>query len=681
MLDISVIIVNYNVRDFLDNALVSIQKALPGLKGEIVVVDNASDDGSLEMLERKFPDVRVIANKQNLGFAKANNQALQQARGKYLLLINPDTLVQEDTLRVMIQFFENNPDVGLTTCKILRHDGSFALSCRRSFPSPWVAFTKLVGLAALFPKSKLFGKYNLTYLSPDESYEVDAVSGSFMMLRREVYERVGGLDEEYFMYGEDLDWCYRIQKAGWKIYYVPTTKIIHYHGESTKRSNIDELRTFYQAMHLFVKKHLSASLWTTVLLRLGIMIRAGIAFLGKTAKSFFMALMDMAVIAFSVWVGEYLYFGRTFNFPGYAYPTVFIVPAIVFVVVLFSAGVYTYRKLSLVRTVAAVAIGFFIISSLTYFFKNYAFSRAVVIISSVINLIALPGWRMIFKILSRGKGREEGRKGLFGRRTLIVGTDVSGQEVLRKLRTRLTEGYDVVGFIDINRRHLGEKIGGVKILGSVDNIGKVIQENKISEVIFSTDALSYTDILSIIGRSRDRSVNFRLVPTSLEVIIGKTHIDQLDDIPLVDIDYNIDRFSNRIVKRAFDIVLSIFLLLLVYPFVILKHALRSSTSAASRSALLQLPNVLKGAMSFVGPIVSKKAGEKNSPDIVNYGMNASLNGGLYLGKSGLTGLVQLRSESELTREEIERYNIYYAKNQSLLLDIEVLLKSLGRRQR
>ncbi|MEK7748968.1 MAG: glycosyltransferase family 2 protein, partial [Bacteroidota bacterium] len=246
-LQLSIIIVNYNVRDFLHHALISLRKATKGIRSEIVVVDNASDDGSTEMLRRRFPNVTLIASKQNLGFARANNLALKRARGAFLLLINPDTVVQEDTLRAMLEFFKNTPEAGLAGCKILNPDGTFQLACRRSFPTPWVAFTKIFGLSRLFPRSSWFGKYNLTYLSPEETYEVDAVSGSFMMLRKEVFEKVGGLDEEFFMYGEDLDWCYRIQQSGWKIYYAPLTQIIHYKGESTRRSSLDEIQTFYDA--------------------------------------------------------------------------------------------------------------------------------------------------------------------------------------------------------------------------------------------------------------------------------------------------------------------------------------------------------------------------------------------------------------------------------------------------
>ena len=163
-MDVSIIIVNYNVRDFLNNALVSVFQALEGIDGEVFVVDNASDDGSSDVVRQSFPNVRLIANNVNVGFAKANNQALAMSSGKYLMLLNPDTIVQEDTIRTLINFFEANGDVGMAGCKILNPDGTLQLACRRSFPTPWVAFTKVSGLSSLFGSTKLFGKYNLTYL-------------------------------------------------------------------------------------------------------------------------------------------------------------------------------------------------------------------------------------------------------------------------------------------------------------------------------------------------------------------------------------------------------------------------------------------------------------------------------------------------------------------------------------
>ncbi len=664
---LSVIIVNYNVRDFLHHALVSLQKAMRGIKGEIIVVDNASDDGSVEMVRRRFPSVTLIAEKTNLGFAKANNIALKRARGKYLLLINPDTLVQEDTLRVMIKFFDENPDVGLAGCKILNPDGTFQLACRRSFPTPWVGFTKMSGLSALFPNSRLFGQYNLTYLSPDESYEIDAVSGSFVMVRREAYEHVGGLDEDFFMYGEDLDWCYRIQQAGWKNYYVHSTKIIHYKGESTKRSNLDEIRTFYHAMRLFVKKHLSHTHFFTLLLGLAITISSRLAMLKAFLKPLRFALIDVFLVDLSVILGELLWFGKVFRLPVYAYPIIYTVPAVIVVASLYSAGVYTHRRMSITRTVLATVLGYVFVSALVFFFKDYGFSRGVTILSGILSTVLLPSWRLMLRVL--GKSVTEGRKSIFGRRTLVVGTDRAAQELLRRLRSRVSDGYDVRGFIDLNRKRIGEQIAGLSIVGSIDNIGKVIHDLKVSDVIFSTQALSYSDILSVISRTRDHSVNFHLVPNTLEVIIGKGSVDTLDELPLVQITYNIEKSSNRALKRAFDLAVSLLLLISVYPFVYFKRLIRET----SRSAfILQLPTVLAGRHSLVGPPAGITLRAHHADPDKEQG-RAGL--GLYLGKPGLTGLTQLQGNRSLTAEEQEQYNVYYAKNQSLALDIEILLKT------
>lgn len=273
MIDLSIIIVNYNVKEFLLNLLESINHATKDLNLEIIVIDNNSLDGSTQAVSKKYPNVIVIENKENVGFGSANNQGLEIAKGKYLLLINPDTIVKENTLILTIKFLEENPQAGLVGCKVLNPDGSLQLPCRRSFPGPWVSFTKVMGLSKLFPRSKLFAKYNLTYLDENESYEVDAVSGSFMMLSREAYEKVGGFDTDFFMYGEDLDICYRIQKAGFKVYYFSETEIIHYKGESTKRSKIDETKIFYNAMHLFVRKHFSSSFIVEAILQFGIVLR------------------------------------------------------------------------------------------------------------------------------------------------------------------------------------------------------------------------------------------------------------------------------------------------------------------------------------------------------------------------------------------------------------------------
>ncbi len=664
---LSVIIVNYNVRDFLHHALTSLQKGLRGIRHEIFVVDNKSDDGSVEMLRRSFPAVKVIHNAENVGFARGNNQALESARGKYILLINPDTVVQEDTISTMVRFFEENADVGLAGCKVLNPDGTFQLACRRSFPTPWVAFTKITGLARLFPRSRLFGKYNLTYLSPDESYDLDAVSGSFMMLRKQVYDKVGGLDESFFMYGEDLDWCYRIQRSGWKIYYVHSTKIIHFKGESTRRSDIDEIKMFYEAMHLFVRKHVRRSFFFSITLRTAITVVSWLAAVKEFLRPLAYAILDVALIVGGLMVAEILWLGRLFYYPAYAYPLVYTIPPLILVASLYSAGVYTHRRMSLSRTVLGVAAGYVVISALVAFFRDYAFSRMVILLSGVISLLTLPGWRLMFRLA--GRSAVEGRKTLFGRKTLVVGTEKDAQVLLKKIRTGAGGRYSVVGIIDTTRRRIGKLLDGVPIVGSLENVGKVIHELRISDVIFSTEKLSYRDILSVISRTGSRAVNFHLVPDTLEVIIGKASVDPLEEVPLVQISYNIERQWNRFVKRSSDLIIGAVLLISIYPFVYWKSATRDTLRLR---VIRGVPSVIAGRRSLVGP--PEVTRPQPAPKNLSHDM-------LYLGKPGLTGLVQLQGDRPLTETDIEQYNLYYARNQSFLLDLEILLKTALTRRR
>jgi GT2 family glycosyltransferase/lipopolysaccharide/colanic/teichoic acid biosynthesis glycosyltransferase len=656
--DVSVIIVNYNVRDFLHQSLLSIQKALKGIRSEIFVIDNASDDGSAEMVRRRFPHVQLIANTTNLGFAKANNIALKKARGKFLLLINPDTIVQEDTIRVMVEFLQNHPEVGLAGCKILNPDGSFQPACRRGFPTPWVAFTKIFGLSRLFPKTKLFGKYNLTYLNTGETYPVDAVSGSFMMVRKETFEQVGGLDESYFMYGEDLDWCYRIRQAGWRIFYVHSTQIIHYKGESTRRSSLDEIHMFYNAMHLFVEKHFQSSKFFNIILRLSIGVVSFAAFTTSALRPLKIAVFDFIAVTISLLIAEELWRGSLFRYPAYAYSIVFTIPAIIVVGCLYVAGVYTQRRMSISRSIGAIFLAYVFISALTAFFKNYAFSRMIVAISGVLSMGFIPGWRLVFRLVR--KTSAHGRGTLFGKRTLIVGTDKDAIGLQQKLRARIGEGYEIVGFVGTTHEQIGEILNGIPVVGSIDNVGKIVKEQKISDVIFSPTALSYTQILSVISRSREQVVNFHLVPTTMEVIVGKASVDSLDDLPLVQITYNIDKPTHLFTKRMFDIVFSGLLLITVYPIFRLSSAM---TKKRQNRFLADLPRVFNGTLSLVGTPANDSLKPKQIEDV------------LFLGKPGLCGLVQLQQDRKLSDDELTQYNLYYARNQNVLLDLEILIKT------
>ncbi len=653
---LSIIIVNYNVRDFLRQALLSLNKARTGIPSEIIVVDNASDDGSVDMVKNKFPEVRILANNVNAGFAKANNMGLKLAKGEFCLLINPDTIVQENTLRVMLQFFGDHPDVGLAGCKILNPDGSPELACRRSFPTPWVAFTKMIGLAALFPESRWFARYNLTFRSFDETYEVDAVSGSFMMTRRAAFNDVGGLDENFFMYGEDLDWSYRIQQSGWKVYYVHTTSIVHYKGESTRRSGLNEIRTFYEAMHLFVRKHYGRSILLSWSLKVGISMSANIAIVRSMLRPLKYAFVDFFMVPVSMLLAEWIWRGGVFLYPSYAYPVVFVVPSVVVVGVLYSLDVYADRTMSVGRSLVGVFTSYLIISTLVAFFKTYAFSRMIIVLSGALCMILIPGWRLAWR--SIGRARLEGKRSILGKRTFIVGTDAVARELLKRLRRHIAGDYEVIGFIARTTERIGRELDGIPILGAHENIAKVIRDHRVSDVIVSPESVSYADILSLMDKTREQPVNYHLVPSSMEVIIGKGNIDSLTELPLVKISYNIDQPSHRFTKRLFDLIVSGLLLMTVYP--ILRITNRSGAQHPSRF-FAHLPDVFRGRMSLVGP--SDERGKKSHPV-------------LQMGKPGLTGLVQLQRNRALTAEEIDSLDLSYARNQSVMLDLEILVKSL-----
>ena len=269
MLDLSVVIVNYNTRDLLRDCLRSALESRDSILFEVAVVDNASTDGSTDMVRSEFPQVRLIASAVNGGYAYANNLGLKAAQqARYYLLLNPDTILPPSALADMVAYMDSRPDAGISGPRLVLADGSLDLACRRGFPSPAVSLYRLSGLSRLFPKSRRFGRYNMTYLDPDEEAEVDSVVGAFMMVRAEAMAQVGLLDETFFMYGEDLDWAFRIKQAGWKVYYNPAVTVLHYKRAASRHSKRAQYE-FQRAMLVFYKKHYAAT--TNRLLHFGIL--------------------------------------------------------------------------------------------------------------------------------------------------------------------------------------------------------------------------------------------------------------------------------------------------------------------------------------------------------------------------------------------------------------------------
>ena len=272
---LSVIIVNYNVKHFLEQCLRSVLKASKYVETEILVVDNNSQDDSIVYLTPLFPEVVFISNKYNPGFGKACNQAIELAKGGYVLLLNPDTVVGEDSFSDVCRFMDEHPDAGALGVKMIDGYGNFLPESKRGFPSPWNSFCKMFGLSKIFPKSPFFAKYHLRYLDENKVHEVAILSGAFMLLRKSVLDKIGLIDHTFFMYGEDIDLSYRITLGGYKNYYLPNP-IIHYKGESTKK-DIAYVEIFYEAMIKFFNKHYpNYGKLYTVFIYLAIYMRAGI---------------------------------------------------------------------------------------------------------------------------------------------------------------------------------------------------------------------------------------------------------------------------------------------------------------------------------------------------------------------------------------------------------------------
>ncbi|MDR0427699.1 MAG: glycosyltransferase family 2 protein [Dysgonamonadaceae bacterium] len=277
---LSVIIVNYNVKYFLEQCLHSVFKSIHDLEAEVIVIDNNSSDNSVEYLQSKFPEVHYITNKENVGFSKANNQGIEISEGEYVLILNPDTVIAEDTLVNVCRFMDTHPETGAVGVKMINGYGNFLPESKRGFPSPWNSFCKMSGLSKLFPRSSRFGQYHLRYLDENSIHQVDVLAGAFMLLRREALKKVGLLDETFFMYGEDIDLSYRIVQGGYKNYYLPE-RIIHYKGEST-RKDFKYVKHFYQAMLIFHEKHYpEAGIFHKWLIHLAVNTKAVFSVLGK----------------------------------------------------------------------------------------------------------------------------------------------------------------------------------------------------------------------------------------------------------------------------------------------------------------------------------------------------------------------------------------------------------------
>ena len=556
--DLSIVMVSYNTRDLMEQALRTVIEASAGLEVEIFVVDNASRDGSADMVEAKFPEVHLIRNSDNVGFAAGNNVAFRRGCGRHVLLLNSDTIVRPDTLRCLVEFLDTHPQVGAAGCKILNPDGTLQLESRRGFPTPTAAFCKLVGLSKLFPNNPRLARYNLTFLDPDEVSEVDALSGSCMMVRRSVMEEVGLLDEAYFMYGEDLDWCYRMSQAGWKIYYVPHTEIIHFKGESGRA---EEMRIQYQknrAMAIFVRKHMKQRyrffpLW---FLHVGIVLYGVYSFAVPLARKLALPALDGILVLMGLELGMALRYhpdlipqihaierlGNQFGLD--VHPTRWLTPPpysetewllvyaasmAIWLLAFRLLGLYDERRFSPARAALAVALGFGAIVTTIFFFKAYNFSRLAAGAAWAFNTILVAGWRLAVRWRMAAGGRRVG-----ARRTLIVGTDSSAVQFLDFLQESGGLDCKLAGVVSADREEVGSMVSGHQVIGSIDDLPQLLKDGDFDDLIFTSGTISHSLRSAGSGR-RLRRLRLRMVPGTFSELVRDSNATSMDDLPLIEI--------------------------------------------------------------------------------------------------------------------------------------------------
>lgn len=655
---LSVIIVNYNVKYFLEQCLHSVLKASAGIATEIWVVDNNSVDGSVEMLAEKFPTVKLIANTDNKGFSKANNQAIEKSTSEYVLLLNPDTVVEEDTFRKMLSFMDSHPDAGGLGVKMIDGTGRFLPESKRGLPTPAVAFYKIFGLSALFPKSKTFGKYHLGYLGENEINSVDVLAGAFMLIRKKTLDKIGLLDEDFFMYGEDIDLSYRIIKGGYKNYYFPETRIIHYKGESTKKSSVNYVFVFYNAMIIFARKHFSksnASLFT-FFIRLAIYLRAGAALFIRFIKRIFLPLLDMLLL----YSGMYFlkeYWGKNMVVN---YPPAFMqlaVPGYIFLwitSVFFSGGYDSPIRLS--KVIRGIFTGtLFILVIYALLPEASRFSRALILLGSVWASIAMILDRLLLNALSSKSVvmDNEARK-----RLLIVGQEEEGVRVLSLLKLSSTS-HNFIGFVKpaeiVNQGMKHHAEYEKYFLGNVNKLGEIIEVYGIEEVIFCGKDISSNQIINCMSTDQAKDVEYKIAPPESMFIIGSSSVDNPGELYVIDIN-SISKSVNKRNKRVMDIALSLFFLIVSPLLIILQHKPGSYFS--------NIFSVLAGRKSWVG-----YSGELHTTTTLP---------GIRPGVLGpLDGLPQ-HSLDQLT---ISRLNTLYAKDYKASTDLHIVWKgwrNLGR---
>ena len=553
-MQLSVIIVNYNVKYFLKQCLLSVQKAISYsfLDAEIIVIDNNSLDRSVETLQPQFRGVTFISNKENIGFARACNQGFEISRGGILLFLNPDTIIPEDSFQKCFDFFQTHLDAGAIGIRMIDGSGKFLKESKRSFPSPVTSLFKLFGLTRLFPRSKIFSKYHLGHLNENENHEVDVLAGAFMMIRREVFYKTGCFDEVFFMYGEDVDLSYRIQQAGHKNYYLAETSMVHFKGESTKKGSLNYVRLFYNAMSIFVRKHYGrgkAGLFN-FLIHVAIWIRAGISALSRFIQWIGLPLMDAMLIFLSFWLMKKIwneYVTTSVIYPNRLLWITFTLFTIIYLVVAYYAGLYDkrYRRWKVFRSTLIATIVVLAVYALMP--EHYRFSRAIVLFGAFLAfmLMSILRWLLVqLKLLQYDNEEQHSH-------TLIVGSE-NEYEKVTQLLSEAGMREKILGRVAINEQ---DRSG----IGHWKKLDLLYQTIPFNEVIFCEGTLSFKEIIQTI-EDIPANVKIKFHACDSQAIVGSDSKDSVGNILSEENSFNLDDPYRRRIKRLIDMVFSIFFL-------------------------------------------------------------------------------------------------------------------------
>lgn len=527
---LSVIIVNYNVKYFLEQCLFSVFKSLSGIEAEVIVVDNNSVDGSEVMVRSRFPQVKLIVNRQNVGFAKANNQALFEAKGAYALLLNPDTVLEESTLRQCLDFMEKHPEAGALGPKMIDGKGRFLPESKRGLPTPEVAFYKIFGLIRLFPKSKRFGRYYLGHTSIDETQEIEILTGAFMFIRKSVLDQIGFLDEEYFMYGEDIDLSYRILKAGYKVFYFPETSIIHYKGESTKKGSLNYVLIFYKAMQIFANKVFSGNMAKlySALISFAIFFRAGISLL----KRWILLVLPLLLDGIFIFAGFYqlTLFWASWHFrnPGYYSSDLLKItlPSFALMIILgnlFSGGYRSpYQLFKVARGVIYGAVVAFVIYA--FLPTDFRFSRFLLLLGSVWALMSNMMVRILLSFMGLKQYRLDLRK---KRRIAIVGFEDESARVKSILEHSGIVAQQIVNVFP------DKEPSSEYFSGNLFQLAEIISIHNINEVIFCAKDVPSETIIGNMKMLKDRNVDFKIASPGSQSLIGSNSSNSAGDLYVI----------------------------------------------------------------------------------------------------------------------------------------------------